>query len=413
MSLLTDLLWLIFFLGAALQLPRFFLPRHYNKYGLTFHYLILFHFVLGGAFFLFTRNGGGDAWGYWVIAQQMSYGDFLSFVSEGEGTRFMEALNFIPANMLGMSFFANTMLYSFLGSAGLCCFLAIALETVPVNKVLAGYAVFPLLFFLPNLHFWSAGVGKDTMLFMSVGMLAYGLMSPIKRIPLIILALFFALSIRPHVALFLLLGFGVAYLFDGKVSTTQRTLLSVLLLGGGAVLLPQVLGYIKLESLDVSAISDRAGTQAEGLARASGSGVDISGYPLPLKIVTFLYRPLFFDARSFGTLLSSLDNLMLLLLSWHAFRFRPLETFRMAPFVLKGFLLFGIIGTLAFSISLGNLGVMVRMKNMFTPGILIYFMWCYSYRFQFEYAQKKAAENVKKLRLKMKAKKGENKPVTE
>lgn len=387
MSLVDDLFWFIFFLGTALQLPRFFLTGAQDKYRVSLKQLIIYHFILGAAFYVLTRNGGGDSWAYWTTAKEMDIDHFKEFLFEGEGTRFMEAFNYIPANVLGMSFFSNTMFYSLLGNIGVCCFFMVALETIPFNKLLYGYAVFPLVFFLPNLHFWSAGVGKDTMLFMSVGMFAYGLLKPLKRFPLIAVSLLLSMAIRPHITLFLLVGFGLAYIFGGKISTIKRIGFSLVLLGAGIAILPQVLEFIKVDSFTVDALSQRAEIQVGNLSKGSGSSVDTSSYPFPLKIFTYLYRPLFFDARSIGGLISSFDNLVLLLLTWQALRYRPLETFRLAPFVVKGFLLFGILGTLAFSTSLGNLGIMIRMKNMFTPGILIYFMWCYSYRAYQAYIQ--------------------------
>ena len=54
--------------------------------------------------------------------------------------------------------------------------------------------------------------------------------------------------------------------------------------------------------------------------------------------------------------------------------------FKAAPFVIKGLVIFLIIGTLAFSQSLGNLGIMIRMRNMFLPGLLIFILWSFSYQ---------------------------------
>lgn len=75
-------------------------------------------------------------------------------------------------------------------------------------------------------------------------------------------------------------------------------------------------------------------------------------------------------------------------------RTKPVEAFRKAPFVIKGLVFFLIIGTLAFSQSLGNVGIMIRMRNMFLPGLLIYILWCFSYEQQ-QIAESK--KNVKAL----------------
>jgi hypothetical protein len=58
---------------------------------------------------------------------------------------------------------------------------------------------------------------------------------------------------------------------------------------------------------------------------------------------------------------------------------KPLESFRNAPFLLQGMIYFLLLGTFAFSQSLGNLGIMIRMRNMFLPGLIIFFLWHFSY----------------------------------
>lgn len=384
MDLIFDFFWTLLFLAAAMVLPKYIVYQFSPADRRNLQWLAVYHFVFGIVFYFFTRNGGGDAWTYWTAAKEMAPKDFRNFIFTGEGTRFMEAFNYIPANFFGMSFFANTMLYSLLGFVGISCFYSIAKELIPYNKLFFGFIMFPLVFFLPNLHFWSAGVGKDTVLFMCIGIFAYGLLKPQKRMPFVLLSLFLSAAIRPHIALFLLVSFGFAYIFGGKTTVFQRAVFSVFLLGAGLALLPVVTKFIGVEELSTAAVTKKAEIQVGNLKQGSGSAVDVTGYPLPLKVVTFLYRPLFFDAHSIGSLLSSVDNIFLLILSFLALKFRMVETFRKAPFIIKGFLFFGILGTLAFSTSLGNLGVMVRMKNMFTPGILIYFMWCYSYRLYLE-----------------------------
>src|SRR5690606_27252126 len=182
-------------------------------------YLFFFHLLLGVYYCFFIQ---GDAIGYWRIPKSYTFETFTQGIFNGEGTMFMYALNFLFSNLLEMSYLSNTLLFSLFGFMGMCFFYMVAVKTIPYTKLLNGYALFPLLFFLPNLHFWSSGVGKDTTLFLCIGMFAYGIMKPFKRIPLIALGLLLAMAIRPHMVLFLFVGFGVAYVFGGKVSALQR-----------------------------------------------------------------------------------------------------------------------------------------------------------------------------------------------
>lgn len=379
----TDFIYIPLCILLALQFPKLLLEeKEYSLYPVIRN-LVIFHFLLGIAYFFFTRNGGGDAWGYWLAGKKMSYLQFIQDLKGGEGTEFMRAFNFVPSNMLGMSFLSNTMLYSMLGSFGITYFFLIALRTVRYNTILYGYVLFPLLFFLPNLHFWSAGVGKDTLLFLCIGMFSYGLMQPLRRLPLILLAGALSMAIRPHITLFLMVGFGMAYILGGKIPVYQRVLFSVVLLGIGLAILPSVMEFAKIEDASAESFDKFAQGKAAVLSRShTGSAIDISSYPFPLKVLTFWFRPFFFDVHNINGLVASLENLVLVVLFVRAMKNRPVRAFKAAPFVIKGLVLFLIVGTLAFSQSLGNLGIMIRMRNMFLPGFLIFLMWVFSYRQQ-------------------------------
>lgn len=351
-------------------------PSNYQ----ALQYLFFFHLLIG---VYYTVLNTGDAIGYWRGPKLYSFETFTEGIFNGEGTAFMMALNFPFTNLLGMSYLSNTLLFSLFGFMGMTFFYMVAVKTIPYTRLINGYALFPLLFFLPNLHFWSVAVGKDSILFMCVGMFAYGVMQPFKRIPLLAISLLLALAIRPHIVLFLFVGFGVAYVFGGKVSGFQRILFSVALIGAGIAILPSVMEFAKIEEASAESFEQFATSKASVLSRShTGSAVDISSYPFPLKVLTFLFRPLFFDARNINGVVTSIENLALLILFISAMGMKPLKAFKAAPFVIKGLVIFLIVGTLAFSQSLGNLGIMIRMRNMFLPGMIIFILWVFSYHYQ-------------------------------
>ena len=130
--------------------------------------LWFFHLLVGTGYYFLTRNGGGDAWGYWRRAKLMDFDDFWFNLFESKGTGFMNAFNYFPAKVLDLGFFSNTMLYTLIGFFGFVFFYLIAFQVIPFNSKLKGYFLFPLVFFMPNLHFWSSGIGKDTLLFFCI-----------------------------------------------------------------------------------------------------------------------------------------------------------------------------------------------------------------------------------------------------
>lgn len=342
--------------------------------------LFFFHLLMGTYYCFFIQ---GDAIGYWRVPKAYTMETFKEGLFNGEGTMFMYAFNYLFSNLLNMSYFSNTLLFSLFGFMGLTFFYLVAVQTVPYNKIISGYVLFPLIFFLPNLHFWSSGVGKDTTLFLCIGMFTYGLMKPFQRIPLLVLAGLLSMAIRPHITLFLMVGFGLAYVFGGKVSPAQRIIFSAAMIAVGLAILPSVMEFAKIEEASAEGFDKFATGKAAVLSRSSaGSAIDISSYPFPLKVLTFWFRPALFDVKNINGLIAALENLLLLIVFIKAMRTSPIRAFKAAPFVIKGLVIFLVVGTLAFSQSMGNMGIMIRMRNMFLPGMIIYLMWIFSYEQQ-------------------------------
>lgn len=372
----------IFFLLIIIILGLGFVSSFKNELGAVelqqLRKLWFYHLIFGVYYCFFVQ---GDAVGYWRVAQEMSIEDFDKFLAGEKGTYFLFALNYYPAKVLGLSYFSGTMLYTLLGFIGLSFFYVVTYKTIPYNSKFKEYYLFPLVFFMPNLHFWSCGVGKDTLLFFCIGMFAYGILNIAKRLPFLFIALGLSYFIRPHITLFLLVSFGLAYVMSSKVSKGQRIIFSIVLIGIGIAILPSVMEFAKIEETTIDSFEAFSDKKADLLSRSTtGSRIDISSYPFPLKVFTFLYRPLFFDINGIPAAIASFENLLLLIISFRIFKNKPLQTFKAAPFVVKGLTIFLIIGTLAFSQSLGNLGIMIRMRNMFLPGFLIFILWSYSYQ---------------------------------
>jgi len=339
----------------------------------------IFHILVSVGFYFFTRNGGGDAWYYFITSQKMNFIEFWNYILNEKGTYFVFALNYIPSKILDLNFFNNTLLFSFLGFIGMVYFYLIALKTIHYNTKIGKFFIFPLFFFLPNLHFWSSGVGKDSLLFLCIGMFSYALLSISKRFILIIISLALAFFIRPHMVFFMLLAFGLAYTMNSNLSGAKRLFLGGLLIGGGVIILPSVLEFVKVEEISTESIVKFSEDKSALLSREeTGSRLSQSS-SFPAKLFAFYFRPFFFDVNGLPALIASFENLLLVLLSIKVLRNKPYLAFKKAPFVIKGLILFMLIGSIAFSLSLGNVGIMIRMRNMFLPGFIIFMMWTLSY----------------------------------
>mgnify|MGYP000451076311 CR=1 FL=1 len=366
--------FLVFFLGFNLKyLFDGFTKR--DKKILT--QLFFWHLAITIAFHIYATQYGTDGIMYWFDPKKMQFKDVFARVTEGSATGVMYLINYFPSNILKLSFFTGNFIYGFLGYAGFVFLYKIFVEVFQGTEKLMTikilrFKVFPLILFLSNFHFWSAGISKDALLFLGIMMFFYSIRKPKKRFVLFLISICISLAIRPHILLFLLVAYGLASLIDGKLKMYQKLLIASVFIIGFISIFSYVLQFIKLENLEFSSIEQYTSRKSSLLARGDvDSAVDTSNYPLPLKIFTFLYRPFFFDAQGVLGILASIENLILIIFTSVLFINKPIKGLLKTSYHIKAMFIYFFIGTLAFSLILGNLGIMLRQKNMLIPLFLI------------------------------------------
>src|SRR5690606_14661168 len=104
--------------------------------------------------------------------------------------------------------------------------------------------------------------------------------------------------IRPHVFLFVAAGTVLGYM-TGRENITfwKKLLIYVGMIGSLILVQDTILGMAGLnESKNLVEGFEQFSENRGGELAKSGSGVDMASYPLPLKLFTFWFRPLFVDA---------------------------------------------------------------------------------------------------------------------
>jgi hypothetical protein len=344
--------------------------------------LFFYHLLAGIGYYLFIINNGGDATNYWFATYDFRYYNFDDVIDEintGSATGYMLLLNYFPAKLLGLTFFTGSILYTVLGFVSFVYFYATIKIKLPniyelKRSKIFGFSIFPGLLFLPNLHFWSSGLGKDTLLFFCIALFFYSSLKVSKRFFGIIVSMGLSFAIRPHMTLFMLMALGLGIAFDGRLKSYQKVFITLVFTGVFVGTVNYVMNFVQLESLDTETVTEYSNTRASNLADKKGttSAVDTTSYPYPLKIFTFLFRPLFFDANGILGIVASLENLFLLLFFIKIIRNKPLKGFKYSSYLVKasGFLF--LMGALSFSLILGNLGIMLRQKTPFVMMLIIF-----------------------------------------
>ncbi|MGB0950336.1 MAG: HEPN domain-containing protein, partial [Marinirhabdus sp.] len=272
--------------------------------------------------------------------------------------------------VLGLSLLSLSMLYTLIGHLGILFFFHFFKRNIKNELKYKGIALSSLVFFLPSLHFWSASVGKDTLVFMGIGMFVWAVQDPFRYKKLLLLSLLVTYLIRPHITLMLIVAFLIAVLLGSKFNKPQKIrigLLSALLIGFVGY---GLIGFFANDTADKESIAAFAKSKSEKLSATNVSSRIDANSTYPYRVFSFLYRPLFFDAKGLLALIVSLENAMLLLLSLFALYLNPVKQFFRAGHMYRGMLFFFLMGTISFAYILGNLGIMLRQRNMFLPALL-------------------------------------------
>ena len=130
-----------------------------------------------------------------------------------------------------------------------------------------------------------------------------------------------------------------------------------------------ILAFVGLDSENLfDSFTEFADTRAFELAKAK-SGIDTSNYPLILKLLTFWFRPLFFDAPSVIGIVVSFENLLYLYLTLKLLDRNFFAVIKSAPGLVKSSAVIFLATSFALSGTLSNLGIIIRQKSM-----VIYFL---------------------------------------
>lgn len=355
------------------------------------NFLYMYHSLFYGIYLWYALKNGSDSQHYFHAISHHS-GSWLELF--GTDTRFIYFLGY-PFYQLGLTSYESLMfLFSWFGYIGFFYAYLFFRENIPVKINLSGRTDFlSLILFLPNMHFWSASLGKGAPIFMALMMFSYAISRPKNRVFILILSSIIIFHVRPHVYLFVAVGAALGYMSGReKISLGKKLLISGALFATVMIGQDQILAVAGLGGSDnlIEDFEDFSEDRAADLKQA-GSGVDMSSYPLPLKLFTFWFRPLFVDAPNILGLIVSAENLLYLFLFSKILNKNFLKFLRKSPSLVKMSLVIFFSASLAMTFIMSNLGLIMRQKQM-----VMYFLFFVIYYYL---AQKKYDKILKLRRL--------------
>lgn len=380
---------------------RFGVPQEFQNH---LHYLLFYHLFFSLVFTYYILNFGGDSWGYWKFTmEQVVIRDPTWTKYFGVSTTFILWINYLPSQVLGLSYITGNILYGFLGFVGIRYLFVMTSKYFPTNMNILNIPVFPAVFYLPNMHFWSAGVGKDALCFWGIAWFLFAVQNYKERWWQGIIALFFVYYARPHMGLAMLGGATMAIILGSEIQRQYKFALFFLTMAGTIYFSDQTLLFLGMEDFSFQSIELLSESQIGFLNRGKvGSGVDLASYSFPFRLFTFLYRPLFFDAHNIISFVSSFENIFYLYFSFFLIRNFSIEAFRDAPVFLKAAIFMFVPVTFAFANSLSNLGITMRMKNMTLIYLILFIFYLVVYQKKIRFIRHKEKMDFIKERLEAK-----------
>ena len=325
--------------------------------------LYWFHMLFALVYYVFAMFSRSDSQDYY-LRPQTEYADWFS--AYGTGTPFIDFVSFPFINYLGFSYEMMMVLYAWMGYWGFVCFYIYFKENIKYKHKLWGMDLIGLVIFLPNMHFWTVSLGKGSIIFLGLGLVMFGLSQLKSRKIQLICGLLIIYHVRPHIFLFMAVGIVVG-LFTGrqKVPLYQK----ILVFGGSmaamVLLFDQIMAFSKLDSDNlVQSFNQFSAVRSYELSKSAGSGIDISNYPVWLKLFTFWFRPLFVDSPGAMGLVVSFENMLYLFLTGKLFQKGFIKFLRTGSALLKTTAVSFLATSLALSSTMSNMGIIIRQKSM-------------------------------------------------
>ncbi len=344
---------------------NFFLQRLYRNYKvLLFFYHLAFSYL---AYQLRISRGISDSHFYW--AQNININDYSWFDFADYGANFVLFLNY-PFIKLGLPFWFGFAIYGVVGYLGILKWIAFS-EKVVGEIYFKGFNLLPLLFFLPNLHYWTATLGKEPLVFLAIAYIFNFIADFKAKRTSTIIAFVVLLLIRPHIAILLLFSILMVVLFQKKYSLKNRIIFLISSLSIFSILFYMVFQLALIRHWNWSRIIYSNDYSILSF-RNSRAYVPMLDYSIWYKLFSFNFRPLFFDAPTLWALLASFENAFVLL--FHVlFIWLLIVNYKKNQFSdwMKIVFLFTLVTSLVYVQRYANLGIFMRTKIMYQPFMLL------------------------------------------
>ncbi len=301
------------------------------------------------------------------------------------------------AGIIGLAtfnnFYCTSLLFGFFSFAGMWAYYRVFADMFPEIKT----QIFAATLLIPSVAFWSAGILKDSITLGCTGFMIYGFYHlfikkdrPLLGGILLILSFYFIWRIKFYIAVCMIPALAIWFFFHHlnylrgrtfKVFTTAMTLGVIIV--GAVAFAPQLQSGLSRglelfinKSIDFQSWHGLINSQ--GASGYSLGDIEFSAWgiisKMPLAIFTCYFRPLIHETTSAISLLSSIENTLLLLFTLFIV-FRT-GLFRSIKLLFSNHIIFALfVFVMLFGFITGftsyNFGAMVRYRIPCMPAFLL------------------------------------------
>jgi hypothetical protein len=215
---------------------------------------------------------------------------------------------------------------------------------------------------IPSLHFWSSALGKDGPFLLAVSLALWASMRLPSRAKALVAALLLMLFIRPHIALVAGAALSLAVVVGKGIPAYLRIGLFLVAVAGTGLAATTLESAYAIDITSAESIGQQF-ERRDNVLNSEDAGTSAVNASFPVRLLSLMFRPLFFDANELFALIASFESLlvlwMVLVLLW---RSRDVFSLFRNVFYARYALIFSLGLTIFLAISYWNVGLGLRQK---------------------------------------------------
>jgi hypothetical protein len=281
-----------------------------------------------------------------------------------------------PFAKIGVNYFALSFLAASLSFKIFLDYFEYVLELYS-NRKSKILLILTLFFLTPSLHYWTAGLSKEALIVYFMGIIFFEIINNKFFSLSFIISLAFILFIRPYLFAIIIFSYGLHILYSKKYSKKLKRNALIFTIFGVWFIIPILKQFLKIESINLYFFNIKYDSLISYSTNSGFSSIDFKNSNYLERVFLILFRPLFYDAKTFFQYLISLENLLFLMLVIK-FVYDFLKS-NLRLILRKELFVFStsIILILFYSIYMYNLGLASRMRCMFMPYLYIFIILSY------------------------------------